>query len=204
MVSLSISNLTHEFDGREVLRSLNFTFGGSCMIITGPNGSGKSTLLRVIGGLLTPTEGDVTISIDGTPIPRDSVKEMAGIAAPDIRLYAELSARENLAFLVRARGIKTGRIMETLEEVGLANRADDPVRELSSGLRQRACLAATLVHEPKLLLLDEPSTNLDADGVEMLWRMIERRSKLGMVVLATNDPAEAALGETVLNLGAKR
>ncbi|MHB9038183.1 MAG: heme ABC exporter ATP-binding protein CcmA [Armatimonadota bacterium] len=202
MVKLLISDLAHEFDEREVFSSINFEFDGACMAIIGHNGSGKSTLVRIIAGLLAPTCGEVAFEVDGVRVPRDCVRDIVGLVAPDVRLYAELSARENLKFLVAARGCASDscRIDEVLEEVGLADRADDPIRELSSGLRQRASFAAALIHDPYVLLLDEPSTNLDKKGIDMTRNVIDRHSKRGIVVLATNDPDEAALGEVSLDI----
>lgn len=206
MVSLRISDLTHEFDDREVFRSVDFEFDGTRLAVTGPNGSGKSTLLRILAGLLTPTSGEVAVSIDGACVSHDALRDVVGLVAPDVRLYGELSARENLRFLAGARASEPppGRILEVLEEVGLAERADDPVHELSSGLRQRACFAAAMLHGPRLLLLDEPSTNLDEDGVEMIHSVIERQAGWGMVVLATNNPTEAITAQARLDLGERR
>lgn len=202
MVGVRIANLTHEFDGREVFTSLDFAYDGPCLAVMGPNGSGKSTLLRILSGLLTPSSGEAVFVADGEQIARDSVRNMIGMVAPDIRLYAELSAKENLRFLLRARGVSS---IETnsaaaIERVGLGERADDPVGELSSGLRQRAALAAAIAHEPNVLLLDEPSSNLDEAGVSMLRNLIEEWREKGLVVIATNDPHEAALGSERLDL----
>lgn len=206
MVGVRITNLTHEFDGREVFDCLGFTFDGSCLAVTGPNGSGKSTLLRMLAGLLTPTAGEARLVLDGADIPRDSVREAVGLAAPDVKLYAELSARENLHFMLRARRSKEieARAAAALEEVGLTDRGDDPVGELSSGLRQRAALAAAIVHDPTVLLLDEPSSNLDEPGVRVLRELIEKRSRSGLVIIATNDSGEAALAIERLDLGGAR
>ncbi|MCX6346106.1 MAG: ATP-binding cassette domain-containing protein [Armatimonadetes bacterium] len=206
MISLSLSNLTHEYNERLVFQSVSFQFDGKCMSITGCNGSGKSTLTRIIAGLVTPIDGCVTVSVDGSSIARENLRDVVGLAAPDVRLYGELTARENLEFLSTARsaGIGKHRIGEVLEQVGLANRGNDPVRELSSGLRQRACFAAALLHEPLLLLLDEPSTNLDEDGISMLNEVIQAQMRRGMVIIATNDVQEAALGQKTLDLGGRQ
>ena len=202
MVGVRISNLAHEFDGREVFASLDFAYNGSCLAITGPNGSGKSTLLRIFSGLLTPCSGEATLIVDGEPIPRERVSSIIGFAAPDMRLYAELSTRENLRFLLRARGASDveQHISSALGQVGLENRADDPVSELSSGLRQRALLAAAIAHDPKVLLLDEPSSNLDEAGISMLRDLINTWQGRGLVVIATNDSNEAALGSECFDL----
>lgn len=206
MVGVRISNLTHEFDDREVFQALNYEFDGACLAITGPNGSGKSTLLRMLSSLLTPTSGEASITIDGADVPRETIRRTIGLSAPDVRLYAELTARENLRFILQARGCADieVRALSALEEIGLADRADDPVRELSSGLRQRAALAAAIAHDPMVLLLDEPSTNLDEPGIAVLHTMIARRSQKGLVVIATNNADEAALGADRLVLGGLR
>lgn len=206
MAGVRISNLAHEFDGREVFRSIDLAYDGSCLAVTGPNGSGKSTLLRILAGLLTPTSGEARFVVDGQDAPRERLRGMIGLAAPDVRLYAELSARENLRFLLRARGCGEidERASSALERVGLCDRGDDRVGELSSGLRQRAALAAAIAHDPVILLLDEPSSNLDESGMRMLHGMIESRRASGLVIIATNDPDEAALASERLDLGSAR
>jgi len=203
VVGIRITDLTHEFDDRLVFDSLNIAFDGSCLAITGRNGSGKSTLLRILAGLLTPTSGDAAVMIDGFAVPRDLLHNFIGLAAPDVRLYSELSARENLQFLLKTRALKSTseHVEQVLCEVGLGKRGDDPISELSSGLRQRAALAVALVHEPRVLLLDEPSSNLDEAGIEMVREVIGKYSAAGMVIIATNDPAEAALAETRFDVG---
>lgn len=206
MVGVWISNLTHEFDGREVFAGLDFAHDGGCLAVTGPNGSGKSTLLRILGGLLTPDCGEAYLSVDGVPLTRRRARSAIGLAAPDVKLYSELSARENLLFLLRARGLDAieDRASSALEQVGLLGRGSDPLSELSSGMRQRAALAAAIAHDPLVLLLDEPSSNLDEPGVSMLREVIAKRQKDGLVVLATNDPTEAAIASERLDLGGRQ
>ncbi len=203
MVSLHLQDLSHEYDDRLVFESVGFDFDGARVSIVGPNGSGKTTLVRIISGLTTPTCGKAEIAIDGSVISRDSMRDVVGLVSPEVRLYGELSTRENLEFLAGARCGSTviERVNEVLELVGLAQRADDPVSELSSGLRQRACFAAAILHKPRVLLLDEAFSYLDEAGVAMAHGLIERQAKAGMVVIATNSPEEAALGESRLDLG---
>lgn len=201
MVEVRISDLAHEFEDRTVFQSLNFAFDGDCLAVTGPNGSGKSTLLRILAGLLTPTGGRASFVINGDEVSRESLRGVVGLAAPDVRLYSELTPRENLTFLARARLCQAD-VEAALNEAGLLARADDPVAELSSGLKQRAALAAALLHRPLVLMLDEPSSNLDESGREMVRRVIDSRRSEGMVILATNDPDEALLGAARLDLGA--
>ncbi len=201
MLSIQLSGLTHDFDSRTVFDSINFEFDGRCLAVTGPNGSGKSTLLRILSGLLTPSLGEARIALDGVRVPRERLRDVIGLAAPGIRLYEELTALENIRFMLAARGLSTDRAEAALEMVGLANRANDAVSELSSGLYRRACLAAAIAHDPPFLLLDEPESNLDEAGREVLDAILERWRDRGMVVIATNDPAEAARGEARLDLG---
>lgn len=205
MAGVRISSLTHEFDGREVFRDLGFAYIGPCLAVVGPNGSGKSTLLRILAGLLAPTSGNADLMLGDAPVPKTSLRTVVGLVAPDLKLYAELTARENLRFLLRARRAKAveAAASAALEEVGLADRADDPIRELSSGLRQRAALAAAIAHDPRVLLLDEPSSNLDESGLDMLRDLVGRRAETGMVVIATNDPKEAAMATECLDLGGR-
>lgn len=201
MVKLHISNLSHEYDDREVLHAVDFMFDGARMAITGPNGSGKSTLMRIIAGLLTPTEGRVSLEVDGVRVPHESIRDIVGLVAPDVRLYGELTVRENLGFLASARGyVKPARIDQALDDVDIADRADDLVKNLSSGLQRRACYAAALIHDPLVLLLDEPSANFDEKGIAMTRDVIDCQVKRGIVVLATNDADEAAFCESRLDL----
>ena len=187
MAGVRISNLAHEFDGREVFRSIDLAYDGSCLAVTGPNGSGKSTLLRILAGLLTPTSGEARFVVDGQDAPRERLRGMIGLAAPDVRLYAELSARENLRFLLRARGCGEidERASSALERVGLCDRGDDRVGELSSGLRQRAALAAAIAHDPVILLLDEPFTGLDFPTVVGLVDILQALRKERISVFYT-------------------
>ncbi len=206
MVEIRISELAHEFEDRLVFDRIDLDFGGDCLAVTGPNGSGKSTLLRIIAGLLTPTSGAADVVINDKTIPRHSLRDVVGMAAPGVRLYSELSVAENLRFLATARGLSPAheRLEQVLDQMHLRHRADDVVGTLSSGLRQRACLAAAVLHDPVVLLLDEPSSNLDEDGISSLRALIDAHRKRGMVIIATNDASEAALGSKRLQLGGRQ
>lgn len=204
MLSIQLSGLTHEFDSRTVFDSIDFEFDGRCLAVTGPNGSGKSTLLRIMSGLLTPSSGEARLTIDGVATSHDRLRDVVGLAAPGVRLYEELTALENIRFVLSARGLSPRLAEAALEMVGLGDRANDAVSELSSGLYRRACLAAAIAHDPPLLLLDEPESNLDEAGRSVVDAIVERWRERGMVVIATNDPAEAARGEARLDLGGRQ
>lgn len=196
MPTLSAQDLGHRFGRLVLFRRLSFTLaGGQSLAITGANGSGKSTLLRILAGLLTPTAGAVALDEEGHPVPRDARPLRTGLVAPYVNVYDGLTARENLQFLAEARQLPDAeaRIAAVLELVGLAGRAGDAVGTYSSGMKQRVKYAAALLAAPPLLLLDEPSVNLDAAGLDMVERVMAHQQATGrLLVVATNVADEAA------------
>jgi heme exporter protein A len=179
-----------------VFRDLNFdVIGGTIAAIVGANGAGKSTLLRIISGLIRPTLGQVEWHDDYSTINQPSeLSEICGLAAPDAPLYRELTAMENVEFFARSRGLSVGsnRLGNHLAQFGLGTRADDLAGALSSGLRARLGLAVATLHEPPVLLLDEPAANLDEAGREILQRVLDAQRTRGIALVATNDSREAA------------
>lgn len=174
--------------------------------IIGPNGSGKSTLLRTLAGLKRPSEGRVSWSAGGAALARSDLRRLAGLAAPEIQLYEDLSARENLEFLGRLRGVAdpAAAARRGLEEAGLGARAEERPHAFSSGLRQRIRLTAAWIAEPQMLLLDEPSSNLDEPGRQWLWARVRERARRALCVVATNHLDELAAEEPRLDLGWRR
>jgi len=195
MPTLTATDIGHHFGRLLLFREVSVTLsGGETLAVTGANGAGKSTLLRILAGLLTPRTGTVTLTEQGHPVSPEEHPLRTGLVAPAVGVYDELSARETLRFLARARRLPTSasRIEAVLDRVGLASRADDPVGTYSSGMRQRVKYAAALLPDPPLLLLDEPAANLDAAGREMVASIGERwRTQGRLLVVATNRPDEA-------------
>ncbi|WP_228350634.1 ABC transporter ATP-binding protein [Rhodocaloribacter litoris] len=189
-------DLGHRFGRRILFRRLGFTLeGGQALAVTGANGSGKSTLVRILAGVLVPSRGTVTLTAGGRAIPPAQRPLHVGLVAPYLNVYEGFSARENLAFLARARRLPEAprRIEAVLEAVELTARADDLVATYSSGMKQRMRFAAALLADPPLLLLDEPTANLDAPGRAMVSRIVAGALAAGrLVVIATNDAGEAA------------
>ena len=173
---------------------------GVPLAVVGANGSGKSTLLRVLAGLLAPTGGSVRLDVGGVTVRAEDVPRAVGFVAPALQLYDPLTARENLRFLAAARRLPDAeaRIAAVLDRVGLGGREDDAVAAFSTGMRQRLRLATALVHDPPVLLLDEPGATLDEAGRDLTRSVIETQK---IVVVATNDPAEAALCPRRVALG---
>ena len=204
-VVLELKDIGKNYGGRRVLNAIGLrAAGGEVVSVTGPNGSGKSTLLKIVAGLLRPSRGEVTLTIDGGALDAAARRRAIGYAAPDLELYPELTGRENLQFFAAVRGLRlpATEAARRLADVGLVGRGEDPLGAYSSGMRQRLRLALALLHEPRVLLLDEPSLALDEGGVAMVARIVEaQRGAGGLTVLATNDPRETALGERGFVLG---
>ncbi|HHP7237491.1 ABC transporter ATP-binding protein [Longibacter sp.] len=215
MPVLRAVDVGHNFGRLLLFRRLSFeVIGGESLAVTGSNGSGKSTLLRMLSGVLSPKAGTVELEVRGETIERSRRPLHVGMVAPYLSVYDDLSARENLEFLARARGhpvrsvarvqdgtsgdpVSNGiehRIAGVLERVGLAGREDDAVRTFSSGMKQRVKYAAAMLPEPDVLLLDEPSANLDVAGISMVNEVMSWQLDAGRIlVVATNvaDEAEA-------------
>ncbi len=196
MPHLDVDGLGHRFGRLVLFRKLSFTLdSGQSVAVTGSNGSGKSTLLRILAGVLTPRAGQVTLTVEGNAVPREERPLRTGLVAPYFNVYDGLSAQENLAFLAEVRQLPnaTPRIEAVLNQVGLAGRTEALVGTYSSGMKQRVKYAAALLADPPLLLLDEPSANLDEAGLAMVDRVMDRQRARGrLLVVATNVAEEAA------------
>jgi heme exporter protein A len=193
--ALSAVDLSRAYGESWVLRELSLELPlGSTLAVIGPNGAGKSTLLRILATLLRPTSGSV--SVLGNELPREAwrLRGRIGYLGHGALLYRDLSAVENLRFHSRLFGLGErgeGRIAELLERVGLAHRASTRIGEMSAGMVQRLAVCRAVLHEPELLILDEPLANLDpaaADAVAPLIGPGPERTR----VLVTHD-VEAAL-----------
>jgi heme exporter protein A len=169
------------------------------LAVLGGNGAGKTTLLRVLAGLLRPNGGSARVLGADLPTERWKLPAQVGYLGHEPLLYRELSGRENLRYHARLHSLPPARVEELLAAVGMEKRADDPVRELSKGLIQRLAAARAVLHEPALLLLDEPRANLDPAAVELLEPLIGRAS--GRTRVLVSHDVEGALAESDLSLG---
>lgn len=202
-IQLELDNLAAEYGARRVLAGITLTLrGGETLVVAGQNGSGKSTLLRLLCGLQQPTAGQVTYVIGGRRYRPDGARDMAGWVAPDLQLYRDLTALENLQFFARVRGLRRERaeLEALLEDVGLGGRGDDLLATYSSGMAQRLRYAYALLHRPPILLLDEPTVTLDERGAALVERIVATQRRRGIAVIATNDPRELRHGDYVLKL----
>jgi heme exporter protein A len=172
---VSVRSLRRDYNERPVLRDVSIELApGQTMAVIGPNGAGKSTLLRILATLLRPTAGEAEVL--GAVLPREAWKARGriGYLGHEPLLYRELSVRENLEFNARLHGIERPgeRIAALLDAAGLARRGDELVRNLSAGMLQRAAICRALLHEPALLLLDEPRSHLDLGAAAIVDELL--------------------------------
>lgn len=184
---LVVSDIRKSFGALHALDGVSLSVGrGEVLGLLGPNGAGKSTTLAVCTGLLAPDAGSV--SIGGAGSPRDpEVRRLLGLAPQQVALYGDLSARENLVFLARIHGVQdpVRRADELLDWVGLLPRARDRVETFSGGMQRRLNLASAIVHDPPLLLLDEPTVGVDPQSRGAILDLVRRLASEGRAVLYT-------------------
>jgi heme exporter protein A len=198
---IELAGLGRRYGDRTALSGVTVSVpAGATLAVFGSNGAGKTTLLRLLATLLRPHEGSATVL--GCSLPGDAWKLRAkvGYLGHESLLYRDLSVRQNLEFHARLHG--TGDVERALAAVGLERRANDPVRELSRGMVQRAAVARATLHDPQVLLLDEPRANLDPAAAEALEPLIGKPSGRTRVI-ASHD-VEHALAEADVALGLKQ
>jgi len=197
-IRVEFRDLAKRYDLRVVFRGVSGeAVPGEVLVLTGPNGSGKSTLVSILCGLLRPTKGSVRYVGDDGEVPRDEWRRHLGVVAPAMSVYPELTALENLRFFARVRGLKgtEGDLRQRLESVGLEPSRLTPARGFSTGMLQRLKIAQALLHDPPVLFLDEPGSNLDPSGQDWLETLVRDACVAGTtIVLATNDREEMQWG----------
>jgi heme exporter protein A len=172
---------------------------GHTLAVLGGNGAGKTTLLRVLAGLLRPHGGTARVLGAELPAERWKLPAQVGYLGHEPLLYTDLSGRENLRYHADLHGVARARVDDLLAAVGMEGRADDPVRDLSKGMIQRLAAARAVLHDPALLLLDEPRANLDPAAAELLEPLIGRAS--GRTRVLVSHDVEGALAEADVSIG---
>jgi len=190
LTRLNVVDVARHYGRRKALSQISFTCSaGEIVGLLGPNGAGKSTLLNILATLLSPSKGKIEYGDLGSSDDA-AIRAQLGMLGHDLFLYPELTARENLTFFARLYALpEAARVAASaLDRAGLAERADDFVSGFSRGMRQRVALERALLHDPKLILLDEPFTGLDQTSTAALVERLKERQRAGcLIVLATHD-----------------
>jgi heme exporter protein A len=204
--AIELRGLRREYGERAALAGVDLSLRrGESLLVLGPNGAGKTTLLRVLATLLRPSGGEAAVLGAALPGEAWKVRGRIGLLGHDALLYRDLSGRENLRFHARLHGIERSaaetRIESLLAAVGMTHRAEDRVAELSAGMRQRIAVCRCVLHEPELLLLDEPDSNLDAEGRELAQGLIGAARERARVLVSHDPERFRAESDQVLRLG---
>jgi len=186
---IEVKKLIKRFGLKTVLRRLDFEVQpGEFVALLGPNGAGKTTFLRILASLSSPSMGEVTIAGYKLPKQAAAVRARLGVVSHLPLLYNDLTAEENLLFYARMYGIQNSgeRITEVLEIVGLEKRRSDLVRTFSRGMQQRLAIGRAVLHDPDVMLFDEPYTGLDQDASSMLDKVLQTVAQQGRTVVMTS------------------
>jgi heme exporter protein A len=203
--ALQVEGLARHYGEREALSDVSLSLQeGQTLVVFGPNGAGKTTLLRVLATLLRPHAGDVRVLGSSLPDEAWAVRGRVGLLAHEPLLYRELTAYENLRFHARLHGVGDERVREVLDSVAMSAREREPLRTLSRGMVQRVAVARAVLHDPELLLLDEPHSNLDPAAVELVAPLIGAASGRTRVICSHDPGGGLAEADVVLGLRAGR
>lgn len=191
---IRVVNLSKHYGQFQALREISFqTTGGEILGLLGPNGAGKTTTMRILTGYMPPSSGEVTVA--GFDVIQDSieVRKRVGYVPESVPLYPEMSTTEYLTFMGSLRRVPEldARVAEVLEQVGLSERSESLIGNLSKGLRQRVGLAQALLHRPEVLILDEPTIGLDPAQIIEVRDLIRELGKESTVMLSTHILSEA-------------
>ncbi len=194
-VAIAVEHASKRFGALQALQDVSFSVAtGETFGLIGPNGSGKTTLIRLLLGLGTPASGQMTVL--GRRLPDRHVAAQIGYMTQSSALYGELRVRQNLAFFGALYGLRgkalQKRIAATLDLVELADRADSAVLTLSGGMRQRVSLACALIHQPRLLFLDEPTVGIDPELRALFWDYFAHLNQQGVTIIVSTHHLDEA------------
>jgi heme exporter protein A len=201
VAAIELDRVERRYGERTALADLTLELeAGGTLAVFGPNGAGKTTLLRVLATLLRPHAGRASVLGHSLPGEGWAVRGRIGLVAHEPLLYRALSGRENLRYHARLHGVRPDRVEQLLERVGASRRADEPLRLLSRGMVQRLAVCRAVLHEPELLLLDEPRANLDPAASELVEPLIGRGAGRTRVITSHDVARGLAEADVVLGL----
>jgi len=201
--SVEALEINKTFGRRLIFNEVNFLFEEKGTFgISGPNGSGKSTLVKIIAGLISPTNGKIKHTNSNNEVIPEQLHNHIGFVSPYLVLYEEFSAWENLDYFARIRGVNFNEegVNDLLKKFLLYNRKDDLVKTYSSGMKQRMKFIFALMHSPELLILDEPTSNLDKEGKNSVYNIVSEEAENSIVVIASNEQGDLDLCDKIIDL----
>ncbi|MFM2338436.1 MAG: hypothetical protein RL115_1629 [Bacteroidota bacterium] len=201
-MTISLSNAGKRYNRDWIFRQVNYTFqAGQFYAITGPNGSGKSTLLQALGGALLLSEGVSEYRIANKELKNEEIYQHVSICAPYLEVVEEMTVREFLEFHTGFKKLLPGaNLSSIIDEVGLEKATNKQIRYYSSGMKQRVKLAQCIFSDTDIVLLDEPCTNLDAEGISLYHSLIKKYCADRLVVVSSNDEVEYGFCENKINI----
>ena len=209
-VELACENLEKSFSNKLIFKNISFRLtNSSSLVITGRNGTGKSTLIKVLSNLIRESNGKKCITINDKLIESDQQYLSIGLIAPYLNLYDELTGYENLEFFYNLKFKRSNKSKDEnmqnklkylLEKVNLHKRRNDLLKNYSSGMKQRLKLAFAILNNPLILLMDEPRTNLDEEGIKVVYDIAEKQKENGILIIATNEHEDTKLCDESINI----
>jgi len=200
LINIEADKIEKKFGKALLFRNISFTLNkGDSFYITGPNGSGKSTLLQILAGIQKSTSGSVIYRSDKTVIENEYYKDYFGFTGPQINPYDMLTSIENLRF-TSSDSADDNLMIEYLEKFDLLKHRAKSVKYYSSGMKQRLRLIHALISNPPVLMLDEPCSNLDSKGRDILYRILDDIKKDKLIIIATNESEDINLCSRGINL----
>lgn len=192
MISLTLNNAGKKFSREWIFRALSYEFKtGNPVAVTGPNGSGKSTLVKAIAGTIPLNEGSVSYIRDGEPVPEEKWHQLSGISAPYLELIEEFTLSESIDFHVRFRPFVNGlTTSEFISRLGLEKHTHKYIRDFSSGMKQKLKLGFAFFTRNEVLILDEPTANIDQKGYEWYMEEVQKLLPERVVIISSNEPRE--------------
>ena len=200
-MQINLINIGKRYNRDWVFRHLSYEFvAGKKYAITGPNGSGKSTLLQIIGGAVSHNEGNIQSTINDKKIPEEEIYKYLSLAAPYLELVEEMTAKEFLQFHSKFKQLQLP-VNKIIEIIGLEKAFNKQIRYYSSGMKQRLKLAQAFFSNAPFLLLDEPTSNLDEEGIALYHHLINTDTKEKAVIISSNDKQEYHFCEEIIEIG---
>jgi heme exporter protein A len=201
--SVEASSLNKSFGRRLIFNDLQFKFNQAGVYgISGPNGSGKSTLVKIIAGILGASKGKIVHRLNDKEISEENFHDHIGFVSPYLILYEEFSTYENMKLFAQIRGVKFNqdRVDYLLNKFLLFKRKDDLLKTYSSGMKQRVKFIFALMHSPQLIILDEPTSNLDDEGKNSVYELVKEEGQKNIVLIASNEKHDLELCSDIVYL----